>query len=153
MIVNHIIKRVFGDECDFSIPSGPALVYFYRRFGFTSYGSDAQKSLCRYVLKTAIDGLWVAFHFGGTSCYIHASMTDELMFEFEREERRPVTEWWERCGQWALAQNKRLLVESFEDLDLFVAQAEAWLVTQGVTEEITEEEFLETWSEPYFRHR
>lgn len=153
MIVEHIIKRVFGDEYKFSIPSGPALVYFYRRFGFTKYGSDAYKQLCRYVLKTAVDGLYVSFLFGGTNCYIHGSMTDELMFEYEQEERRPLTEWWKRCSQWALAQGEGLLVEAFEDLDLFIEQAEAWLTTQGVTEEITEEEFIKAWSEPYSMYR
>jgi len=153
MIIKHIVSRIFGDEYDFSIPAGPALVYFYRRFGFTEHGSDADKWLCRYVLPTAVDGLWINFSFGGVNCYIGTSMSDVLEEKYHNAERRLVTEWWERCNQWADGRETPLLVSPMENISLFVDQAETWLTAQGITEELTEEQWSKTWSGPYYKHR
>lgn len=75
--------RVFGSEHSW-IPAGPALVYCYRRFGFTEYGSDSYKSVCRYNIPTDVDGLFVGLLFGGVTCFIGSPMTADVSEKYYR---------------------------------------------------------------------
>jgi len=153
MIERHeIIQRVFGDDNRFGVPSGPALVYCYRRFGFTPYGSDDHKRVCRYVVPTAVDGLCVTLLFGGKTCYIHDSMCQEVMARYYGEEQRPWWDWWRLCGEWAAEQGTFLYADGLADAELYKSQAEEWLAEQGVVGEVSADEWEKEWSDKYFSH-
>jgi len=163
MIIRHLVRKVFGDntEYGFGVPSGNALLYFYRRFGFTSYDSDDYKQVCQYYLPTGIDGLYVSFSFGGSTCYIRPSMSNELRQKYWLDTTRDRREYYTRREAWALENGMEYLVDivsahgSPEKEALLIKQSNAWLGKRDDYAAMTNDEdtwFSEEGSKLYFAH-
>jgi len=163
MIIRHLIQKVFGDnaKCGFGVPSGNALLYFYRRFGFTSYGSDYYKQVCNYFLPTEIEGLHVSFSFGGSPCYIGPSMSDDLSREYWLDMTKKRRDYYTRREAWALENGMEYLVDimsahgSPEKEALLFEQSNRWLEKRDDYAAMTNDEdtwFSEEGSKLYFAH-
>lgn len=150
--VKEYIKDIYSID-GFGIPSGPALVYLYQRFGFTPHGSDDYKQVCRYIIPTQMAGVYVSFNFGGATCYIGAPMDEEVEVLYHEDDRRPVREWWARCAAWAEAQGMPRLIDIFHvrgNEELFESQAKTWLQGQGVDlATLTQEQWDTEWGGRY----
>lgn len=83
--LSGLIKGVFGEQYDFYIPAGQALLYLVRRFGYTPYGSDSHKQICQYRFGTSVNGLEVVIGVGGIHAFFYSSSSDEVSDKYHNE--------------------------------------------------------------------
>ncbi len=85
--MGKIAKRIgderIGDSCN--VASGSALVYLYRRFGFTQFGSDPDKAVCRYLIETSMRGFYLVFDIGGVNTFIRCTADYALFDRYGQE--------------------------------------------------------------------
>jgi len=107
-MMRKIIEQVLGEGAKWQgkIPSGPALLYLVRRFGYTEFGGDRHKEVCNYYLPTAMEGLHVDISIKSSGAWVADSMDDSdttgsLYWRYREEEARPYREWHNCFRVWA----------------------------------------------------
>ena len=107
------------------IDSGNALVYLYRRFGFTPQGSDAYKRVCAYYVETPLKDTYLTFFIGGSQTFIGWTAKQNLFDRLDDD-----TEFAKQCKDAAEACLRDLL------RPVFVRDVPITLLGKATTEEL-----------------
>ncbi|MCP4990868.1 MAG: hypothetical protein GY928_33950 [Colwellia sp.] len=79
---------------------GDIMTYCIRRFGYTAFGNDGDKSLAVWVVTTPMKGVFLDISPSSVSPFGY-TITEEIASKIHREELGPMREWGEACAEWA----------------------------------------------------
>ena len=78
MLIHEITSGIDARYGRGSIDGPKALVYLYRRFGFTDQGSGDYKEVCRYAIETPLKDTYIVVIIGAKRARIHWAAEESL---------------------------------------------------------------------------
>lgn len=87
---------------------GSAAAYCLRRFGNPNYPTDKDKSICRWLVTTPMEDVWLGIDLGGGGLF-RFTINREIEQSILDEQHAPLIEWGKACQNWAMAERGVLL--------------------------------------------
>lgn len=128
MFPSEIAQR-FGGFARYSV--GAIMAYGFRRFGYPVNGWDSGKEVCRWIVTTPMDGVFVTISPTSVAPFGYA-VAAGLYRDLVREQTAPYRAWGQQCRAWAKATYGLTMVNSMAwgghcTEDELEAASEAWL--------------------------